>query len=965
MLAKTAVVLLLAAGGPVRGEVSGLHPRIYARADGSPVGKGPTVSVLRARRSDPAYARWLGSSGSSNAAAMVERASRYLESSDASDLAAVREFLRTRTYSYEKNDVSGFLAGAEMAIAYDWTWSGLSRADRAAALANIVATADSSARFLRRGGPDINHNYTYMALDTVTVCGLVLKGEAAPYDARAGEYLALAKTFLEGRGKVLDTWKAREGAWAEGSHYTFHETLRTLVLTLAAWRSASDSDYFPIIRRRYGDFMAKAGRWLIACTRPDMTFERTGDSLPSRVVAGLTVPGTVEMMAAGIDDPAESARLRSFAQALLAAYGENAVAPDYNWAMRVFYDPRAPDEPSYRTLPLFQRLGTGTAEQFSLRNGWGPDSTAITILAGNHFTDHQHFDKGQFLIYHRGGLAVDSGTYDRMYQADRHSAEYAPRTLAHNCLLVYNPDQAFPKGYTNDGGQLVIRNKQHHGDWPAYLAHLESEGLHAGEVTAAELDPGNRYAWTKVDLHRAYGEKVSHYERQFAYLPEAGLLVVYDRVASARPEFEKCWLLHFQDPPSVDGKPAEPGVHSAAGARIVAERRKGKLELGGPPIKYDGALFVHTLLPAERVITTIGGPGYEYYNAFTGRNYPVSSARLEAEIREAGRWRMEVAPASKSVEDEFLNAIEIRDGSARPGSARLIRATAGKAAGVHLHRPAGRDEVVLFAAGDLPLRYTVRARAACDHLITGLRPLAGVEVAIGGRMVARRQASAQGVLRFEDKAAGARNVTVRAAAKETVTFPEDFSAGMDRWWVEGGDRVWVEDGRLHVDADRSVATVWCRTPHPPDFQLDLDAHVVSSSVDANNINLFFSYSDPAGRPLEETRESRRTAGYDLYHKLSGYIVTFLNDTQAEKARVRIRRDPGFHLLAEKFGGECRAGVTYHLRAIKRGGHIAFQVDGREVLKAEDSNPLGAGLLGLRTYRTNLWWDNVRVSLPHP
>ena len=877
MLAKTAVVLLLASGAPVQGEVSGLHPRIYARADGSPVGKGPPVSVLRARRSDPAYARWLGSSGSSNAAAMVERASRYLEFSDASDLAAVREFLRTRTYSYEKNDVSGFLAGAEMAIAYDWTWSGLSPADRAAALANIVTTAESSARFLRRGGPDINHNYTHMALDTVTVCGLVLKGEAAPYDARAGEYLALAKTFLEGRGKVLDTWKAREGAWAEGSHYTFHETLRTLVLTLAAWRSASESDYYPVIRRRYGDFMAKAGRWLIACTRPDMTFERTGDSLPSRVVAGLTVPGTVEMMAAGIDDPAESVRLRSFAQALLAAYGENAVAPDYNWAMRIFYDPRAPDEPLYRTLPLFQRLGTGTAEQFSLRNGWGPDSTAITILAGDHFTDHQHFDKRQFLIYHRGGLAVDSGTYDRMYQADRHSAEYAPRTLAHNCLLVYNPDQAFPKGYTNDGGQLVIRNKQHHGDWPAYLAHLESEGLHAGEVTAAELDPGNRYAWTKVDLHRAYGEKVSHYERQFAYLPEAGLLVVYDRVASARPEFEKRWLLHFQDPPSVDGKPAEPGIHSAAGARIVAEKRKGKLELGGPPVEYDGALFVHTLLPAERVITTIGGPGYEYYNAFTGRNYPVSSARLEAEIREAGRWRMEVVPDRKSVEDEFLNAIEIRDGSARPGSALLIRAT----------------------------------------------------------------------------------------AKETVPFAEDFSAGMDRWWVEGGDRVWVEDGRLHVDADRSVATVWCRTPHPADFQLDLDAHVVSSSVDANNINLFFSYSDPSGRPLEETRESRRTAGYDLYHKLSGYIVTFLNDTEAEEARVRIRRDPGFHLLAEKFGGECRAGVTYHLRAIKRGGHIAFQVDGREVLKAEDSNPLGAGLLGLRTYRTNLWWDNVRVSLPQP
>ena len=104
--------------------------------------------------------------------------------------------------------------------------------------------------------------------------------------------------------------------------------------------------------------------------------------------------------------------------------------------MRIFFDPRAPATPSYKTLPLFMRLGAGTYEQFLFRNGWGPDSTAITILAGDHFTDHQHFDKGQFLIYHRGGLAVDSGAYDRMYQPDRHANEYAPRTLAHNCVLV-------------------------------------------------------------------------------------------------------------------------------------------------------------------------------------------------------------------------------------------------------------------------------------------------------------------------------------------------------------------------------------------------------------------------------------------------------------------------------------------------------------------------------------------------
>ena len=38
----------------------------------------------------------------------------------------------------------------------------------------------------------------------------------------------------------------------------------------------------------------------------------------------------------------------------------------------------------------------------------------------------------------------------------------------------------------------------------------------------------------------------------------------------------------------------------------------------------------------------------------------------------------------------------------------------------------------------------------------------------------------------------------------------------------------------------------------------------------------------------------------------------------------------------------------------------FAVDGRELGRATDPNPWGAGRLGLRTYRTELWWDNVRV-----
>lgn len=198
---------------------------------------------------------------------------------------------------------------------------------------------------------------------------------------------------------------------------------------------------------------------------------------------------------------------------------------------------------------------------------------------------------------------------------------------------------------------------------------------------------------------------------------------------------------------------------------------------------------------------------------------------------------------------------------------------------------------------------------------------------------------------------------------------EDFSRGMSDWWTEGGAGVRVEGGRLRVSADNpavpggGVATVWHRARHGDDFTIDVDAHVVSSSLQANNINLFLSYTDPSGAGLEESRDARRLAEYPFYHRLRGYIITFLNDTEAGHgmARVRIRRNPGFGLLAETYAYHCRAGRTYHLHVSKRGGAIRFSVDGKELLTAVDPEPLPGGWFGLRTFRTDLWWDNVRLE----
>lgn len=216
-----------------------------------------------------------------------------------------------------------------------------------------------------------------------------------------------------------------------------------------------------------------------------------------------------------------------------------------------------------------------------------------------------------------------------------------------------------------------------------------------------------------------------------------------------------------------------------------------------------------------------------------------------------------------------------------------------------------------------------------------------------------------------------------------VVFYEDFEDGMDNWWVEGGVKVWVMDGRLHVDAEpggeRSEqrpgysCTVWCEEQFEGDLKIEYDAHVLYSQHEVNNINFFSYYSDPDGTPMIEKAEERdeNDGAYGQYHELNGHIVTFLQANRDEDlqkppqerpARVRIRRCPGFELLDQTYSYECHANKTYHCQIVKRGPTLEFSVDGNHLLTAEDDrDPLTEGLIGLRTFRTYLWWDNIKVT----
>jgi len=75
----------------------------------------------------------------------------------------------------------------------------------------------------------------------------------------------------------------------------------------------------------------------------------------------------------------------------------------------------------------------------------------------------------------------------------------------------------------------------------------------------------------------------------------------------------------------------------------------------------------------------------------------------------------------------------------------------------------------------------------------------------------------------------------------------------------------------------------------------------------------------------------------------------------------MRRCPGFNLIREAFDYHCRQGVTYRVAMVRQGTHLSYAVDGVVYAEAEDPDPLERGIIGLRTFGTELWWDNITVT----
>ena len=409
---------------------------------------------------------------------------------------------------------------------------------------------------------------------------------------------------------------------------------------------------------------------------------------------------------------------RSYLRSLLNAsyYGDGYVLSDYLkragiHGMSKMYellwrDPDLEPLPIF-DLPLTRYFGSPFGWMVA-RTSWDARAVLCEMKVNVYnFTNHQHLDAGAFQVYYRGPLAMDTGLYSGSsggYHSP-HNANYYKRTIAHNCLLVYDPDEAFVNtkfwGDTrNDGGQ-----RQPNG-WrePRTLEDLLSGDYRTGEVEGHWFGPDGQapaYSYLKGDITQAYSNKVREVKRAFVFMnlgegdvPAA--LVVFDRAVSANSDFKKSWLLHTQEEPMVTGN------------RTLVQLTERN---------WRGRMLNTTLLPAEgdSEIVKVGGPGKEYW--VFGENFP-NEPNGDLEDFGLGCWRIELSPRKPAACDLFLNVMQVMEmdrGEALPVEMIETECLAGAQIA---------DRVVLFGKSgkraDTRLVFSHRGAGAFKYLVTDL-----------------------------------------------------------------------------------------------------------------------------------------------------------------------------------------------------------------------------------------------------
>ena len=340
---------------------------------------------------------------------------------------------------------------------------------------------------------------------------------------------------------------------------------------------------------------------------------------------------------------------------------------------RLFYEPTDLDWNSLASSPenlplsrLFRNTGIVT-----MRDTWDNDNALMQFKSGSFYShNHQHMDHNSFTLFYKGPLAIDSGAYSAMGEYNStHWWNYYIRTIAHNSMLVYNPNECFVNTcnniISNDGGQKFFGLSGNPGVlyYPT-LDQIQDGGCnHLDGIVNYENDLN--YTYSAGDATKAYTSKVSGFTRSVVYLRHHSYThpaaVIYDHVVSSNASYAKTYLLHSINEPAINGK------------TVTIQNDDGM------STNNKSGLYQETILPSDASLTKVGGRANDeeflVYDDGCGNprnyndeaDYNTTNTAWQRAYREAGQWRVEVCPGTSNTTDNFLHVLSVVDEPAAYG----------------------------------------------------------------------------------------------------------------------------------------------------------------------------------------------------------------------------------------------------------------------------------------------------------
>jgi len=533
-----------------------------------------------------------------------------------------------------------------MSIVYDWLYNypGFSPQDKKLVRERMTSFMRDLVHRMRTDD-DVFNNHSWYHLRAVYLGSLALMGEVP----EAGEWLSFAESYWE--NNLRPAVELFEGGWHEGLSYS----TRASFLNLGMWLEALESASLPRENRfaglkENGDWLNRFTSFYAAQVLPDYTLARYGD-VPEFVADNGWDNGRLFMIVARRYN-------NGLAAWILSRIQERSLdlLPLHIWYYLLWYDPGVTVTAPGEVLPESVRLCPETYDLFFMRSGWTEDATLVSFHAGDWFGSHDHLDVGHFSIFRKKALAIDAGVYAPMNTA--HYINFANRTLAHNTLLIYDPEERFqapaPQGLEvfNDGGQRVVvslggrstQNNHNVGIWQANRL----EGYHFERATVLDWFTGDTIDFVRADLTRAYNSdffcaygrdfknrpKVESVVRSLVYV-KPGTVVIYDRVTARDPRYKKTWILNTAFQPYLD-------------------KRDTFMAVNGP-----AKLAGRTFLPRETAREVWGSNEEPFRFAGLDMSHGLDLS-LYPEVVPGG-WIIRISPAGENLSDEFLHVLVAGD----------------------------------------------------------------------------------------------------------------------------------------------------------------------------------------------------------------------------------------------------------------------------------------------------------------